>query len=124
MLPYTLYPTEDPNEFATRQYCLHTWTLNDKDKAVIERGAFFKLSYKWKLCKPDMGGPQKRLYTKVLTRTNGSALTVLDYFLLRSEGGQRTEAERVRLVEWARRIRQSDPAINRDGRGESESIYA
>jgi hypothetical protein len=92
---------EDPNEFAERQYCLMLWPLSEHEREVIERGPVFKLSYKQRLCKPEVGLARKKSYYLDVVRSNGSALSILDYFVLRADGGGRSEAERQEVLQTA-----------------------
>lgn len=43
----------------------------------------FKLSYKTEKCKYEMGAPQKASHVSNLLKSNGSALSVIDYVSLK-----------------------------------------
>ena len=76
----------DVHFFASRQYCLHLWLLSPQDRERIERGPLFKLSHKAGFCKPADGDPPMKLLRAARERSNGSALSVLEYFMRREEG--------------------------------------
>ena len=108
---------EDPDEFGERQYCLVNWPINERDRAVIERGPVFKLSYKMKMCKAEMGVEQKLRYIANLVSSNGSALSIMDYFILRADALVRPPEEREKLFRWASAIStaSSRPPSSRSG---------
>jgi len=87
---------EVPNHFARRQYCLIMTLMSEEDKGVVEAGPFFKLSHKqwpdYNLCKSEgvrgqMGGrAAKQKLCRAVARSNGTAMSILQYFLRR--GGE------------------------------------